>query len=118
MDGNALPVSSDDLYARLGTAKAPVLIDVRRRDAFDADERLIIGAARRLPEDVSQWRKHCPTGVRSSLIACTVTKSAKVWLRLCEAQAWRRLTSKAASQAGRAQACRLAASATPPKTNG
>ena len=27
MDGNALPVSPDDLHARLGTAMAPLLID-------------------------------------------------------------------------------------------
>jgi hypothetical protein len=32
MDGNALPVSPDDLYARLGTAAALLLIDVRRRE--------------------------------------------------------------------------------------
>ena len=51
MDGNAHPVLPDDLYARLGTAKAPLLIDVRRREAFDADKFLIIGAARRLPDE-------------------------------------------------------------------
>jgi hypothetical protein len=39
MDRNALPFSPDDLYARLGTANAPLLIDVRRREAFDADDR-------------------------------------------------------------------------------
>ena len=47
MDGNALPVSPDHLYKRLGTAHAPLLVDVRRREAFDADEFLIIGASRR-----------------------------------------------------------------------
>jgi rhodanese-related sulfurtransferase len=62
MDVNALPVSAEDLYARLGTAKAPLLIDVRRREAFDADKSLIIGAARRLPDDVSKWRNALPAG--------------------------------------------------------
>jgi rhodanese-related sulfurtransferase len=62
MDGNALPVSPEDLYARLGTAQAPLLIDVRRRDVFDADRLLIIGAARRLPEDVAAWRSALPAG--------------------------------------------------------
>ena len=62
MDGNAPLVSSIDLYARLGTARAPLLIDVRRREAFDADTSLIIGAARRLPEDVSEWRNALPAG--------------------------------------------------------
>jgi hypothetical protein len=56
MDGNAPSVSPNDLYTRLGTAEAPLLIDVRRREAFDADKFLIIGAARRLPDDVSQWQ--------------------------------------------------------------
>src|SRR5215203_1629699 len=62
MDGNALPVSPDDLYERLGTGKAPLLIDVRRAQAFDADDRLIIGSARRLPEEVSSWQKALPNG--------------------------------------------------------
>jgi rhodanese-related sulfurtransferase len=62
MDGNSLPVSPDDLYARLGTANAPLLIDVRRAPAFEADDRLIIGSARRLPEDVSSWLKALPSG--------------------------------------------------------
>jgi rhodanese-related sulfurtransferase len=62
MDVNALPVSPEDLYARLGTAKAPLLIDVRRREAFDADQMLIMGAARRLPDDVSKWQSALPAG--------------------------------------------------------
>ncbi len=62
MDGNAHPVSPDDLHARLGTAMAPLLIDVRRREAFDADKLLIIGATRRLPDDVSQWQNALPAG--------------------------------------------------------
>src|SRR3954467_1795778 len=62
MDGNAHAISTDDLYARLGTAAAPLLIDVRRREAFDADKSLIIGAARRLPDDVSKWRNAWPAG--------------------------------------------------------
>jgi len=57
---DALPVSPEDLYTRLGTAKAPLLIDVRRREAFDSGPLLIIGAARRLPEDVSKWQSVLP----------------------------------------------------------
>jgi rhodanese-related sulfurtransferase len=62
MDGNTPFVSPSDLYAHLGTAEAPLLIDVRRREAFDADKFLIIGAARRLPDDVSQWQNALPVG--------------------------------------------------------
>jgi len=39
-----------------------LLIDVRRRETFDADQLLIIGAARRLPEDISKWRNALPPG--------------------------------------------------------
>ena len=69
MDGNALSVSPDKLYARLGTAKSPLLIDVRRAPAFEADDRLIIGSARRLPEQVSDWRGALPLG-RSVVAYC------------------------------------------------
>jgi hypothetical protein len=36
MDRNLFPVSAAELYAHLGTASAPTLVDVRRHDAFDA----------------------------------------------------------------------------------
>src|SRR5262245_57476807 len=62
MDGRPLPISSNDLYARLGTAKAPLLIDVRRHEAFEADDRLVIGASRRLRDEVSKWGKLLPAG--------------------------------------------------------
>ena len=37
MDGN-LSVSPSALYARLGTSMAPIILDVRRKDAFEGDE--------------------------------------------------------------------------------
>jgi len=49
-------VSSQELYARLGTAAAPVLVDVRRAEAFGADDAVIVGAMHRPPESVSNWR--------------------------------------------------------------
>jgi rhodanese-related sulfurtransferase len=61
MDG-AVPVNCTDLYARLGTAAAPLVIDVRRADAFNSDDSLIIGAIRRAPEEVTQWGKDLPPG--------------------------------------------------------
>jgi rhodanese-related sulfurtransferase len=69
MDGHTLSVSPDDLYARLGTAAAPLLIDVRRDEAFAADDRLIIGSTRRTPEDVASWRNALPAG-RSVVAYC------------------------------------------------
>ena len=58
MDGTS--VSPRELYARLGTAAAPVLLDVRREDAFRADDDMIIGAVRRLPESLPSWRHALP----------------------------------------------------------
>ena len=62
MDGTALSVSPETLYPRLGTARSPLLIDVRRAPAFEGTDRLIIGAARRLPDDVSRWRAELSAG--------------------------------------------------------
>ncbi len=60
MDGQTQPISSQQLYARLGTVHAPVLVDVRRQDGFVADDRLIIGAFHRPPEEVGRWQKELP----------------------------------------------------------
>ena len=57
MDARIPSVSSNDLYARLGTASAPVLLDVRRDEAFSKDDSLIIGAFHRSPEGVEPWSK-------------------------------------------------------------
>jgi rhodanese-related sulfurtransferase len=62
MNENPHPVSAVELYARLGTASAPVLIDVRRHDSFINDDKLIIGAFHRLPADVEHWRTELSAG--------------------------------------------------------
>ena len=61
MDGNVHPVSPSELYGRLGTASAPSLVDVRRDEAFNKDDKLIIGAYHRAPEDVNRWLSELPT---------------------------------------------------------
>jgi rhodanese-related sulfurtransferase len=65
MDG----VSSHELYARLGTAAAPVLVDVRRAEAFGTDDAVIIGAIHRPPETVSDWSAVLPKG-REVVVYC------------------------------------------------
>jgi len=55
MDGHPLPVSPIELYSRLGTAPAPVLVDVRRAVDFSSSGRLIVGAVHRPAEDVERW---------------------------------------------------------------
>ncbi len=60
MDGSPTSISPHDLYGRIGTGAAPVFIDVRRDDAFIADDSLIVGALRRRPDEVQVWGKKIP----------------------------------------------------------
>jgi rhodanese-related sulfurtransferase len=53
-------ISVADLAAATGTAKTPLIIDVRRGEAFDGDPHLIAGAIRRAPEAVERWRGSLP----------------------------------------------------------
>ena len=62
-------ISAQALYSRLGTALAPIVVDVRRSLAFDADDKIIVGAVRRLPEKVDHWRSGLPEG-RSVVVYC------------------------------------------------
>jgi len=62
MDGQdpSYSISPAQLYARLGTAFSPLVVDVRRADGFESGDRLIVGAARRDPEHDPQWLKGLP----------------------------------------------------------
>lgn len=48
-------ISPQSLYAMIGRAGAPLIVDVRRQPAFAADDGLIVGAVRRLPDAVASW---------------------------------------------------------------
>jgi rhodanese-related sulfurtransferase len=61
MYGPAPRLSAQQLYAQLGTARAPAVLDVRKRDVFDADDRLIIGAVRYDSEASTEWLNSVPT---------------------------------------------------------
>src|ERR1700730_15941748 len=54
-DEGRFSISAQALYHRLGTAAAPLVNDVRRAAAFDADDRMLIAAVRREPGDVGHW---------------------------------------------------------------
>jgi len=70
MDRQSLPsIVPQTLYSRLGTAYAPIVVDVRRASAFDADDIMIAGAIRRPPEDVDRWRRDLPAG-RPVVVYC------------------------------------------------
>ncbi len=62
MNENLHPVSAGELYARLGTAAAPVVVDVRREDIYRNDNELIVGAFHRPPEAFARWLKDLPPG--------------------------------------------------------
>ena len=62
MDGKAQRISSSELYSRLGRASAPLLLDVRREEAFSKDGGLIIGALRRPPDEVERWSRDLVAG--------------------------------------------------------
>jgi len=59
---NAHSTSPSALYALLGTNAAPVIVDVRRDPAFEADDAVVAGAIRRSPDDVASWAASLPPG--------------------------------------------------------
>jgi hypothetical protein len=75
MDGTLPSISPNQLYDQLGTASAPTLVDVRRDDAYVADDKLIIGAYHRSPHDVGRWASEVATD-RSWRIVITALRSA------------------------------------------
>ena len=62
MDESKPSISPHDLYARLGTAVAPIVVDVRHPSAFASADRLIIGAVYQAPDQVERWRSSLPPG--------------------------------------------------------
>ncbi|HVL58217.1 MAG TPA: chromate resistance protein ChrB domain-containing protein [Burkholderiaceae bacterium] len=83
MDDSRFSVSPAELRAKLGTAAAPVLVDVRRSAAFDEDDTMIAGAMRRDPSEVDRWKAALPR--RPVVVYCVhgheVSQSAAAALR-------------------------------------
>ena len=48
-------VSPSELWSRIGTAAAPMILDVRRRDVYDAAPGLVPTATWREPESYAEW---------------------------------------------------------------
>ena len=69
MDQPLSPISPSEVYSSLGTPSAPLLIDVRRREAYDVDTVMIAGAFHRNPEQVSRWLPGLPPG-REIVVYC------------------------------------------------
>ena len=88
--GRAISIPPLGLYASVGTASAPLMLDVRRTPAFDTDERLIVGALRRDPEGVAEWQREMPRN-RPVVVYCMrgheVSQNVAAALRACDIDA-------------------------------
>jgi rhodanese-related sulfurtransferase len=69
MDRSPPSVSPADLHKRLGTASAPIVIDVRRTVPDAPSDRLIVGAFHAPPNEVERWSKDLPPG-RPVVVYC------------------------------------------------
>ncbi len=69
MERTLSSISPTELYARLGTAAAPTVVDVRRRADFATAGELIVSAYHRDPDEVEHWRKDLPRG-RQVVVHC------------------------------------------------
>jgi rhodanese-related sulfurtransferase len=68
MDGPS-SISPQALYAAIGTAASPIVLDVRQNPAFDADDRMLVSALRPTPEEVGRWWRDSPQG-RPIVVYC------------------------------------------------
>jgi rhodanese-related sulfurtransferase len=85
MDTVSPPISPSDLFANFGTGASPLVIDVRRRAALEADTAMIAGATWRDPFDVPDWEKYLPRH-RPVVLYCVhgheISRNAVAALRL------------------------------------
>ncbi len=103
MDTVTPSLAPSELLRRIGTAATPLVIDVRRKEAFASDESLVAGATWRDPFDVAEWQKYLPRhrpvvvycvhGHEISRNACGAIRAAGVDARYLEGgiEAWRAL---------------------------
>jgi rhodanese-related sulfurtransferase len=82
-------ISQDKLARLIGTAKAPVLIDVRTDEDFAADPRLIPGAVRRSHQDAADWSREYSGG--AAIVVCMrgakLAQGTAAWLRHADVSA-------------------------------
>ena len=82
-------IKSDKLARLIGTPSAPVVIDVRTQEDFEADPRLIPGALKRSHQSVSEWGK--ALAGKSIVVVChhgaKLSEGTAAWLRQLGADA-------------------------------
>ena len=98
----ASPISVSSLFATLGSASSPLVIDVRRAQAFDADTAMLVGATWRDPFKPDEWIKflprtgeivvYCVHGHEISKNACVSLRAAGLSAHYLEGgiEAWQR----------------------------
>ena len=62
-------ISLVELYGAIGTAAAPILVDVRHTAAFGTDNRMTVGANRRDADALQNWHGELPAG-RAVVVCC------------------------------------------------
>ena len=62
-------ISAAELARTLGSARHPVVVDVRRQAAFSASQHLICGSLYRPPEEVATWSREMPSK-RPIVVTC------------------------------------------------
>jgi rhodanese-related sulfurtransferase len=62
-------ISSPDLCNQLGSSRSPLILDVRRREAFEQDARMLPGALYRAPDEIAAWAGRLPSG-QSIVVYC------------------------------------------------
>jgi rhodanese-related sulfurtransferase len=62
MSSSENAISIDGLKKLMGTDQCPALVDVRRKKAFDASEKVITGAQWRDHETAADWAGEMPNG--------------------------------------------------------
>ena len=76
-------ISPDKLIRLIGTAKTPVLIDVRTEEDFAADPRLIPGAVRRNSAEAAEWGEEFAG--QPAIVVCLrgqkLAQGTAAWLR-------------------------------------
>jgi rhodanese-related sulfurtransferase len=86
MDGNhhSTSISRSELYAKIGTASAPIVVDIRPVADVEASGRLIVSAFRQSPDTVELWARELPRGrliVLYCANGCEVSQTAAASLR-------------------------------------
>src|SRR6266849_10258293 len=69
MDNRRHSISPHDLYARLGSEAAPIIVDVRRDAELASADTLVADAFHRSPDHVEPWRTDLPS-VRQIVTYC------------------------------------------------